>query len=154
MKYNDNGEYKDIYVKAFDTLPINSKVRFTGSTVPDGWTQQLDYSTDEIDTGMLWIDGKKIYRRVFNIGTISTTPYFYDTGIDENYIITNFYGVGKRNDNSFITLPYVNDEINYQIAVRLLKKETNTIGKRILFQFNTSVNPSISNIYITVEYTK
>lgn len=40
MKYNDNGEYKDIYVKAFDTLPVGTEVDFDGSVVPDGWTEE------------------------------------------------------------------------------------------------------------------
>ena len=39
MKYNDNGEYKDIYVKSFDTLPIGTEVDYDGNTVPDGWTE-------------------------------------------------------------------------------------------------------------------
>ena len=39
MKYNDNGTYKDIYVKTFDTLPVGAEVDYDGSTVPDGWTE-------------------------------------------------------------------------------------------------------------------
>lgn len=39
MKYNDNGTYKDIYVKAFDTLPVGTEVDYDGNSVPDGWTQ-------------------------------------------------------------------------------------------------------------------
>lgn len=39
MKYNDNGTYKDIYVKAFDTLPVGTEVDYDGSVVPDGWTE-------------------------------------------------------------------------------------------------------------------
>lgn len=39
MKYNDNGTYKDIYVKAFDTLPVGAEVDYDGSVVPDGWTE-------------------------------------------------------------------------------------------------------------------
>jgi len=42
MKYNDNGTLKDIYVKAFDTLPIGTEVDYDGNTVPDGWTQVSD----------------------------------------------------------------------------------------------------------------
>ena len=42
MKYNDNGEYKDIYVKAFDTLPIGTEVDYDGSVVPSGWTEVED----------------------------------------------------------------------------------------------------------------
>ena len=39
MKYNDNGTYKDIYVKAFDTLPVGTEVDYDGETVPTGWSE-------------------------------------------------------------------------------------------------------------------
>jgi len=39
MKYNDNGEYKDIYIKTFDTLPVGAEVDYDGETVPDGWSE-------------------------------------------------------------------------------------------------------------------
>lgn len=39
MKYNDNGEYKDIYVKAFDTLPVGTEVDYDGNTAPTGWIE-------------------------------------------------------------------------------------------------------------------
>ena len=42
MKYNDNGEYKDIYIKTFDTLPVGTEVEYDGNTVPDGWTEVED----------------------------------------------------------------------------------------------------------------
>lgn len=42
MKYNDNGTYKDIYVKAIDTLPVGTEVDYTGSTVPAGWEEVDD----------------------------------------------------------------------------------------------------------------
>ena len=38
MKYNDNGEYNNIYVKSFDTLPVGTEVDFDGDSVPSGWT--------------------------------------------------------------------------------------------------------------------
>lgn len=37
MKYNDNGQWKDLKVKAFDTLPIGSVVEYDGTEVPDGY---------------------------------------------------------------------------------------------------------------------
>ena len=39
MKYNDNGEYKDIYIKTFDTLPVGAEVDYDGDSVPDGWEE-------------------------------------------------------------------------------------------------------------------
>ena len=39
MKYNDNGTYKDIYVKTFDTLPVGTEVDYDGERVPRGYVQ-------------------------------------------------------------------------------------------------------------------
>ena len=83
MKYNDNGEYKDIYVKTFDTLPVGTEVDYDGSVVPSGWTEIADpstYSTDEVKIGT-WIDGKPLYRKVI---TDSAT-----TAGDRNISISN-----------------------------------------------------------------
>lgn len=48
MKYNDNGTYKDIYIKSFDTLPIGTEVDYDGDTAPTGWTE-----ISEVITGTL-----------------------------------------------------------------------------------------------------
>lgn len=39
MKYNDNGEIKNIIIKSGDTLPIGTEVEFDGETIPDGWEE-------------------------------------------------------------------------------------------------------------------
>lgn len=39
MKYNDNGEWKDIIVKAVDTLPVGSEIDYNGTEVPEGWEE-------------------------------------------------------------------------------------------------------------------
>lgn len=86
MKYNDNGEYKDIYVKSFDTLPVGTEVDYDGNTVPAGWTEITDiqpsvYSTTETICGT-WIDGKPLYRKVFEITSLTyNTVTNYSHGI-------------------------------------------------------------------------
>lgn len=45
MKYNNNGEWKDIIVKATDTLPIGTEVDYNGTDVPDGWEEVEDTVT-------------------------------------------------------------------------------------------------------------
>ena len=37
------------------------------------------YFTDEIDTGMKWIDGKPIYRKVYDLSTFNASPHEIDT---------------------------------------------------------------------------
>ena len=54
MKYNDNGTYKDIYVKAFDTLPVGAIVEYSGSTIPSGWT---DIGNDKIQKTSQYMQG-------------------------------------------------------------------------------------------------
>ncbi len=48
MKYNDNGIYRDLYIKSFDTVPIGTEVDFNGTNIPDGW--------EEVDN-VLWTNG-------------------------------------------------------------------------------------------------
>ena len=62
MKYNDNGTYKDIYIKSFDTLPVGTEVDYDGQTVPSGWT--------EVDEVSEWID----------ISTSKFTAYYRTMG--------------------------------------------------------------------------
>lgn len=64
MKYKDNGQWKEIYVKALDSMPVGTEVDFDGqaSDIPVGWEQVDDtpiYSTTETVCGT-WIDRKTI----------------------------------------------------------------------------------------------
>jgi len=50
-----------------DTLPIGTIVEYDGDTVPSGYEEIEDfdkYSTNEVKTNKIWIDGKPIYRKV------------------------------------------------------------------------------------------
>lgn len=42
MKYNDNGVFKDIYVKASDTLPVGAEVEFDGENIPGGYEVSIN----------------------------------------------------------------------------------------------------------------
>ena len=64
MKYKYNNQWKDLTVKAGDTLPIGTIVTYDGDTVPSGYEEVNSYSTTEVKTGDTWIDGKPIYRKV------------------------------------------------------------------------------------------
>ena len=39
MFINDNGDIKEIGVKAFDTLPVGAEIDYNGTEVPDGWEE-------------------------------------------------------------------------------------------------------------------
>lgn len=60
MKYNDNGEWKDIIIKATDTLPIGTEVDYNGTNIPDGWEEVEDTVT-------------RILKVIYPIGAIYTS---------------------------------------------------------------------------------
>lgn len=62
MKYNDNGEYKDIYIKTFDTLPVGTEVDYDGEIVPEGWS--------EVTEGYTLLDNSIYYKKVGKMVTI------------------------------------------------------------------------------------
>ena len=69
MKYNDNGEYKDIYVKAFDTLPVGTEVDYDGETVPSGWTEVDEWTLLDTATGTTSISLNNInYNELYIVG--------------------------------------------------------------------------------------
>lgn len=58
-----------------------------GTLSTDG-TGVINYSTEEQDTGIKWIDGKKIYQKTYNIGNATGTRQLIDTlGSDFSDII-------------------------------------------------------------------
>ena len=86
MKYNDNGEYKDIYVKTFDTLPVGAEVDYDGSVVPDGWTE-----VDEVETGTIPITSSSVsagditYAKCGNIVNIDVNNIRISQGTSSAY---------------------------------------------------------------------
>lgn len=140
MKYNDNGEYKDIYIKTFDTLPVGTEVDYDGETVPDGWTQVSDYSTNEIDTGKLWINGNAIYRKCYQI-TKSTTEVIIDT-ISNLSIVTRCNTYLTRNDG------YKNIDNFYGGTS---DKGTTYVDPNNNIKYNSSYNGTLD---VVLEYTK
>ena len=91
-----------------DTLPIGSEIDYTGSSVPAGWEEVADYSTNEVNTGKTWIDGKPIYRRVVDAGTSSGSGY---TNVNHNIANIDtlcFYQAYMNDSGSIYQLPWFN----------------------------------------------
>lgn len=85
-----------------------NQIEYNGAlyNVQDAEAQKsLVYSQNEIDTGKIWIDGKKIYRKVILLPAIAKgTEYRIDLSslTASNYI--QLYGFIKTAENYFIPL--------------------------------------------------
>ena len=130
-----------------DVLQINqNKNDITGLTSK---TNNLStYSSNEINTGATWIDGKPIYRKVVNTGQMpsNTTSKFVATGISGTINVIKLYGMAKTNDNFNITLPEALS--GYMIRLSFRGSDNN-----IQIQAQTDRSAYTSS-FVVIEYTK
>jgi len=119
-------------------LPNNAVIYIT-----DDEQDHNHYSTDEVETGMYWIDGKPIYRKVFKSSGITTISNAF-TNLGE---IISLTGVVYRTDGNIIHAITGADESNLYGCYVYYKKDTNTIN----FQAR---NISVSYVLLIIEYTK
>lgn len=105
------------------------------------------YSTNEIKTNKRWIDGKPIYRKVVDIGNM-TSPVNHN--ITNLGTIINFDGVVKGGDSSpydaYFPVSFANKNgLDYQISAFIQ-------GSQI--KFNKGSGLTIVSGYLIIEYTK
>ena len=146
-KFNINGKLtvNDQDVTSADTLPIGAIVEYDGNTIPDGYEQIKDYSTEE-QVVATWINKKPIYRKVFE-GNLPTTAGWTGTKfaiLPDVDVLVNVSGYFTGSDGRKMTLPY--SEGNYEIAV------TYKDGGIELHQ--STVAFAGRPCYIILEYTK
>lgn len=109
------------------------------------------YSIEETFTGKYWIDGKKIYRKVMNLGALPNAEQKqYTWNIENINEVVDFkiYAIDTSN-NSQLTLPYVypsTSYLHYWITVEYL----NTTSVVIV----TGIDRSKLNLRVILEYTK
>lgn len=129
-------------------LSVNAE---TGELTNDNPTPYAPpaYSTSEVNTGVKWIDGKYIYRKVIEFGALpNATSKIVNSGL-ANVNAINVYGFASRaNDGTCFPLPYcVIDSIQYQISLVF----NNTDGDISVAAGN---DRSGFNAIIVLEYTK
>lgn len=106
----------------------------------------INYSTDEQDTGLKWIDGSAIYQKTINFGALpsSSTTKSVEHGISNMAYIVNIFGVTTDGTNMF---PIMLTDDSSTGIVRLLMNKTN-------LQVWTGTDRSSYSAYITIQYTK
>lgn len=133
-----------------DTLPVGGIIRFDGDYIPEGYEEvenpENTYSLEEKIIGT-WIDGKPLYRRMFDFGTLpnnsissknhnianikhihinlgetfwclNSTPYEESTGLSFSPLYTSYINVLEVS-KTIITTHTVANATNYHMLVCL-----------------------------------
>jgi hypothetical protein len=140
----------------------------TGAWVGD-WVREAnagdltggDYSTNEIDTGKKWIDGKPIYRQVFTsqgtiqVGVAPAQVYLTTGGVADIIASGGFIkGVAGGNDtNQVLVGSNYAPTSNIDMPSTYIKRLQSVPGELVLF-FTATAQPSLVSYSIWVEYTK
>lgn len=112
-----------------------------------------NFSTNEIDTGMTWVDGKKIYRKCYSYnGTVAVGEGVSFPGFTDVAEIINMVGTFvNANDNHVFPCCYVNannDGTVTQVMSLLFAPEWHSV------QFINCIGFPCKNFRIYIEYTK
>lgn len=110
--------------------------------------KNLVYSQEETDTGKIWIDGKKIYRKVVDCGyLLNKNAKIVEHNIKNIDTITKIDSVGYQDNGDYLPIPYVYEEIPGQGPITLYMNKTNII-------IRTYGNRTDVKALVTLEYTK
>lgn len=142
----------------WDTLSVAEKTQYGATAFTDDGDTGADvYSTDEVLTNKVWIDGKPIYRKVYPVTItepVSTAEIVLtlDTMINKNNARLISYGgylePGTSGDNYMKGIPYIFRTTGGDYA-----SISCAIGSSSIAIIYTNLNPGNTG-YVWVEYTK
>lgn len=134
-----------LFIKA---TPTSSDTDYEGTlnAIRNFTANAESYSTEEKWTGGYWIDGKKIYRKVFNINNPvinwSRTALNFS---DIDWIVKREY-TGKRTSGGVVITEYYNhDSDNFEIHL--------LVENGVLYYY-CQCTTALSVMSVTIEYTK
>lgn len=106
------------------------------------------YSTDEVKTNKIWIDGKPIYRKVINMGDLpSNSSKIINHNIKNIDFVTSISGLGVTSTNHY-NIPFSPNEAMFSgLSVSMRASST---------EISVSANKVVSGhtVYGIMEYTK
>lgn len=128
-----------------------NQIEYNGAlyNVQDAEAQKsLIYSQNEIDTGKIWIDSKKIFRKVVDCGyLLNKNAKTVEHNIKNIDIIVKMNGIGYEDTGNYLPIPYVYEVTQGQGAITLYINKTNIV-------LRTYGNRTNVKALITLEYTK
>ena len=150
----DLSQYKKIWgpgpKAAWDALSTAEKIQYDEAHFNDDESAGVDaYSTTETKTNKVWIDGKPIYRKVYQR---TSTASFSDSDLfsvlDTLTYIGGQWFLDNTSSNQRLWLPLAGlGGIGYGI-----RPDVNVVTAKIDFEANG--NPVTTNIILVIEYTK
>ena len=120
-----------------ETLEIGGSIYSVGG----GGAGGINYSLEEQDTGLKWIDGKSIYQKSYELSTLSGSWTSLDSSLGAEQIIRCFEAVCQDSEGKTV----------YACFARV---RTNGSG---IVDYKTSTSVSLASgtkAYITIQYVK
>lgn len=130
-----------------DKLLISRDLTISDSDIKLGDIQDI-YSTEEIKTNKVWVDGKPLYRKTIYLEKLPSTTgtdIEYDCGFTNNVSVKKMYGYAYSSNLGFVfPLPFVGQ---HYISLNFHAK-TNKLGVYV------TIDRSGFTGHVTLEYTK
>lgn len=117
------------------------------SNVINTLNEQRSYSTEEVNTGKKWIDGKPIYRKSGYVSSISSVPYIVNSVLTDTYVDVLIESKASMKYYSSKVVVY-----GYTSATDRFSLNATSSGLELATNF--SLADIINGFYWTVEYTK
>lgn len=108
--------------------------------------QPIIYSEEEREIGV-WIDGKPLYEKTINVGTITTSTTVAH-GIDNLDTIIDYSGFGKYAGTDKTVMPFQNPASSYGFGINTYD------GTNLVVAKADSLGSNVSDCYMTLRYTK
>ena len=144
------------FSKSTDENPLfecHYQARFYGNVLVNGkkLVGASDYSTDEVDTGVKWIDGKPIYRKVVQVGGIGNSAS-KDTALNTEAMgaVVSVSGMGYTSGGIVRPIPFVNPNNttdNTSLTIR-------SYASSPVIRINTGSSGALAEAVVIIEYTK
>ncbi len=115
-------------------VPANSGITIDGSGNAYAY-KPINYSTNEVNTGRKWIDGKDIYEKVIVLeSAVNVTTNWSDLGISNSDYDVMIHANGLHADGSFY--PLILDLHNSEQATTVYAKASASIKvKTLVFEY-------------------
>lgn len=137
----------------------SSGLLYNGEPVGEGTVTTgggINYSLDEQDTGLKWIDGSSIYQKTFVFESIVQGNYISLADLEYTRIL-NYSGSIYKNASANYPIPFAhNSNVAYNIAVYVTSQTSASNPNTLTVYLGSTVVTSMTGAtaYVTIQYIK